>query len=166
MARSDEWAYPNGSAHEERQSHSPKGPQPEGFRQKWPGDFLAPQSQIHAGYAPSSSQNREELPGFAGCLVRGPFLTKQQYPEFFNGLLSLTPILPIKRHDESASRTGLHSTGILDLVTGSRMANLSHCCHRAILVLAGSHLVLSGALVRHGQPGNPGGRHPRASRQR
>jgi hypothetical protein len=35
-----------GSLSEERQSLKLKGPQPGGFLQKWPGDFVVPQSQI------------------------------------------------------------------------------------------------------------------------
>jgi hypothetical protein len=31
-----------------------KGPQPEGFRRKRPGDFVVPQSKIHEGYSSSS----------------------------------------------------------------------------------------------------------------
>ena len=65
-ARSGHVLY--GPGREERQSHRTKRPQPEGFRQKWPGDFVAPQSQVHEGHAPSSR------------LVGGPFLAKQQCP--------------------------------------------------------------------------------------
>ena len=76
MARSDERPYPHGSGREERQSHWAKGPPPEGFRQKCTGAGVASQSQVHGGHAPSSR------------LVGGAFLAKQQYPEFFNGLLA------------------------------------------------------------------------------
>jgi len=70
-------AHPQGSGSEERQGTGPKEPQPEGFRRKRPGDFVVPQSKTHEGYFPSSR------------LVGGPFWAKQQYPEFFNGLLIL-----------------------------------------------------------------------------
>ena len=39
------------------------------LRQGGTAGFVAPQSKIHEGYSPSSSQNRHDLPGFAGCLA-------------------------------------------------------------------------------------------------
>jgi hypothetical protein len=53
-----------------------KEPQPGGFRPKRPGDFVVSRSKIREGYSPSSR------------LVGGSFWAKQQYPEFFNGLLT------------------------------------------------------------------------------
>jgi hypothetical protein len=34
--------------------------------------FATSQLNIHEGYSPSSSQNKQELPGFAGCLAIQP----------------------------------------------------------------------------------------------
>ena len=42
------------------------------LRQGYGGQVVAPQLQISLEYAPSSSQNREERPAFAGCLAIGP----------------------------------------------------------------------------------------------
>ena len=64
-ARSAAGAYPRRSGPEERQPA--KTTQPGGFRQKPPGDFVVPRSQIHKGYAPSSR------------LVGGWLLAKRQY---------------------------------------------------------------------------------------
>jgi hypothetical protein len=84
---------------DERQSHRTKRPQPEGFRQEWPGDFVAPQSQVHGGHAPSSR------------LVGGPFLAKQQYPQFFNRRLGFRQRVFLYRHVVFLRGNGLVSDG-------------------------------------------------------
>jgi hypothetical protein len=49
--------------------------------------FVATQSKIHEGYSRSSSQNREEMPGFAGCLAIRPAALAIPFPIYFQNTL-------------------------------------------------------------------------------